>query len=66
MVLTCPAHFVSAARKAHERLDIVGRCGMNSKQNDAAFIQGNPALNTNLPEVPVQCQNDTRFGLGHF
>jgi hypothetical protein len=36
---------------------------MDSEQNDARLLQGAPALDSDLPEVPVKCPHDTRFGL---
>ena len=40
----------------HEWLDILGRGGMNSEQNDTGSFERDPALHRNLPEVLVQRQ----------
>lgn len=37
---------------------------MNSKPDDAGLLEGNPALNGNLPEVLIQSQQNPGFRFG--
>lgn len=44
------------------------RCcrGMGAKQDDAGVFEWGAALESDLPEVLVESQQDSRFGLGEF
>ena len=51
-------------KRPHQRLEIAGGRGMDSKQDDTRLRESNTALDGNLPEVFIQRQQDARRRFG--
>jgi hypothetical protein len=54
---------VRLGESVHKRRETLGIRGMKSEQNDTGLRQWAAALNCNLPEVLVERQHDSCFGL---
>lgn len=49
-------------KRPNERGEILGRCGMDSKQDNAGSFQGDPLLYRDLPRIFVERENEARLG----